>query len=100
MPKPEFPQRIHTVENGTKVNEGVFISWEEHEALSLAMRDQALAHLWEEINAWKPTLHFCRDWDFLLIENGDPEFEACGCGPFPLKYATGESAQARKGEEA
>ncbi len=86
MEQNNWPRRIHTVENGTKVNEGVFISWEEHEALALAMRDQAIEHLWEEINQWKPTLHFCRDWDFLLIENGYAEFTACRCGPFPLKF--------------
>lgn len=27
-----------------------------------------------------PTLHLCPDWDFLLIDSGDPEFEACCCG--------------------
>lgn len=42
--------------------------------------------LWKRINEWKPTLHFCMEWDFLLIENGDREFEACHCGPFPLKF--------------
>lgn len=26
-----------------------------------------------------PTLHFCNEWDGLLIEEGDPEFEACLC---------------------
>lgn len=26
-----------------------------------------------------PYLHFCCEWDGLLIEEGDPEFEACDC---------------------
>lgn len=25
------------------------------------------------------TLHFCPDWDFMLIAHGDPEWEACCC---------------------
>ena len=23
--------------------------------------------------------HFCTEWDFMYIEKGDPEFEACSC---------------------
>lgn len=23
--------------------------------------------------------HYCPDWDFMLIEDGDPEFECCTC---------------------
>jgi hypothetical protein len=30
--------------------------------------------------------HFCRDWDFILIDETDPEFECCTC------YATPEGA--------
>lgn len=26
-----------------------------------------------------PTLHFCKEWDFMLIDKTDPEFEACLC---------------------
>ncbi len=36
----EFPQRIYTVENGTKENEGVFISWEEAQAMVRAAREE------------------------------------------------------------
>jgi hypothetical protein len=32
----------------------------------------------EELEA-HPTLHFCTEWDGLVIEEGDPEFEACLC---------------------
>lgn len=31
-----------------------------------------------------PSLHFCPNWDLLLIEENDPEFECCTCG-FPKK---------------
>lgn len=24
-----------------------------------------------------PTLHFCKEWDFMLIDDSDPEWEAC-----------------------
>ena len=34
-----------------------------------------------EIRQWKPFLHFCQDWDFLVIDENDAEFEACGCFP-------------------
>ncbi len=40
---------------------------------------QAVANEWKEIHSWKPFLHFCQDWDFLLIDSKDPEFEYCGC---------------------
>jgi len=26
-----------------------------------------------------PRLHFCPEWDFMLINDDDPEFEACSC---------------------
>lgn len=49
--------------------------------------------LWKRLNEHMPTLHFCRDWDFLLIVEGDDEFLSCGCGPFPLKYKRHEEAK-------
>ena len=52
--------------------------------------DDAEEALWKRLNEWKPTLHFCMEWDFLLIDKEDREFAACSCGPFPLKYARGE----------
>jgi len=36
---------------------------------------------WKEINQWKPFLHFCPEWDFLLIDKSDGEFDACQCFP-------------------
>lgn len=27
----------------------------------------------------EPTLHFCPDWDDLVIDKNDPEFECCLC---------------------
>ena len=44
---------------------------------------------WKAIHMWKPSLHWCRDWDFLLIDNGDPEFENCLCENMK-KYKTKE----------
>lgn len=26
-----------------------------------------------------PTLHLCPEWDFLLIDNSDPEIDHCSC---------------------
>lgn len=40
---------------------------------------QTLKKEWEEIHRWKPTLHWCPDWDYLLIQKGQAEFECCGC---------------------
>lgn len=40
---------------------------------------EALTKEWEEIHKWKPFLHFCQDWDFLLIDKTDEEFEHCHC---------------------
>lgn len=39
----------------------------------------ALEKEWKEIRYWKPTLHWCHEWDGLLIDKNDPEFEACRC---------------------
>lgn len=33
----------------------------------------------EELIEKYPTLHFCIEWDFLLIEEGMEEFECCLC---------------------
>lgn len=40
---------------------------------------QAVKEEWKEIGHWKPFLHWCRDWDMLLIDKDDPEFENCNC---------------------
>lgn len=40
---------------------------------------KALKEEWKEIRRWKPTLHWCPEWDYLLIQEGDPEFECCSC---------------------
>lgn len=34
-----------------------------------------------ECSFQNPTLHLCPDWDFLLIDDSDPEFETCTCKP-------------------
>lgn len=26
-----------------------------------------------------PTLHLCPEWDFMLIDDSDVEFDCCGC---------------------
>jgi hypothetical protein len=41
--------------------------------------EAALESEWNEIGHWKPYLHWCMDWDGLLIDRNDPEFSACGC---------------------
>lgn len=41
----------------------------------------ALEEEWKEILKWKPYLHWCAEWDGLLIDKGDPEFEVCTCFP-------------------
>lgn len=37
------------------------------------------ADAWLEARRHKPGLHYCQDWDYLLIDRKDPEFQACGC---------------------
>lgn len=32
-----------------------------------------------ECQFMNPTLHLCPDWDGLLIDDSDPEFETCHC---------------------
>jgi hypothetical protein len=41
----------------------------------------ALEEEWKEIRKWKPFLHWCSEWDGLLIDKNDPEFEVCTCFP-------------------
>lgn len=33
----------------------------------------------QECQFMNPTLHLCPDWDGLLIDETDPEYEACHC---------------------
>ena len=33
----------------------------------------------EECTFLNPTLHFCPDWNDMLIDSGDVEFEKCKC---------------------
>lgn len=33
----------------------------------------------ELIKKWKPYLHECAEWDGLLVDINDPEFDACSC---------------------
>jgi hypothetical protein len=52
-----------------------YLSLSEHKALVQgAMMDE-----WAEMRRWKPFLHWCPDWDFLLVDRHDAEFEACHC---------------------
>lgn len=32
-----------------------------------------------ECSFLNPSLHFCPDWDMMLIDDGDPEIEHCKC---------------------
>lgn len=45
----------------------------------LAGRVSGVKDEWIEISRWKPYLHFCSEWDGLLIDKGDVEFESCQC---------------------
>lgn len=40
---------------------------------------EAEEKLWKEISDQRPFLHSCQDWDFMLIDSVDAEFEACHC---------------------
>ena len=33
----------------------------------------------EELQAKYPRLHFCQDWDFMLLNDDDEEFTLCHC---------------------
>lgn len=33
----------------------------------------------DECRFLNPTIHFCPDWDGLLIDDNDPEIESCHC---------------------
>lgn len=33
----------------------------------------------EDLSVSGTRLHFCYDWDGLLIDETDPEYESCGC---------------------
>lgn len=41
--------------------------------------EKAIESEWEEIHKFKPFLHFCPDWDYMLIDKGQEEFENCFC---------------------
>jgi hypothetical protein len=43
---------------------------ERHPTAPLQLEDHALAGGF---------LHFCHDWDYLLIDQTDPEFDCCHC---------------------
>lgn len=51
------------------------------DAIAEATRD-AIQDLWKQIRHWYPHMHFCPDWDFLLIHYRDPEFAHCTCERF------------------
>ena len=36
----------------------------------------------DDIAEKNPTLHFCPEWDEMLIEEDTPEFESCNCEEF------------------
>ena len=42
-------------------------------------RLKRLADTWTEALKWKPYLHYCYEWDGLLIDVSDDEFDACTC---------------------
>lgn len=42
---------------------------------------KALADEWKDIHEFKPTLHWCAEFDGLLIDKHDSEFSVCTCIP-------------------
>jgi hypothetical protein len=40
---------------------------------------KTLEEEYREIHEWKPFLHWCPEWDYLLIDKSDGEFEVCTC---------------------
>lgn len=50
---------------------------ERHQTAKLQPEDHALAGGF---------LHFCQDWDFMLIDQTDPEFECCTCNFHPVHF--------------
>lgn len=52
------------------------------EILAQALREAvetAIKEEWDGLLKWKPTPHYCPDWDYLLIDKNDGEFECCLC---------------------
>ena len=82
----------------TEGQDDEYLSLTEHTQLLEQARFDAVCNLWKMINNQMPTLHFCMEWDYMLIHDKSPEFEACLCGPFPLKCEL-EPTQATKGEK-
>ena len=40
---------------------------------------EAVLEEWKAIHEHKPFLHYCWEWDGLLIDRCDPEFSCCKC---------------------
>jgi hypothetical protein len=59
--------------------DAAFIAAAANLAAPLAREVKRLREAWKELHEWRPKLHACPDWDFLWIDKGDAEFEACGC---------------------
>lgn len=41
------------------------------------------------------TAHYCPDWDFMWIGDGDPEIEACCCGEAAVREEDDDEAKER-----
>ncbi len=50
--------------------------------------EKAVNDEWKHINGWKPFLHYCAEWDYLLIDQHDDEFRACRCYPDKMPKKT------------
>jgi len=42
---------------------------------------KTLEEEYKEIKRQRPYLHWCPEWDGMLIDEKDPEFECCACFP-------------------
>jgi hypothetical protein len=61
------------------VVEDVLYGYRARDAEVERLVSEAIAKEWVEIHRWKPFLHFCDEWDGLLIDRDCPEFDCCGC---------------------
>jgi hypothetical protein len=43
--------------------------------------EAAIESEYKEIRRQRPFLHWCYEWDGMLIDKNDPEFEVCTCFP-------------------
>lgn len=63
---------------------------------SYADREKALHKKWSQEG--RLHVHYCPDWDFMLLHSETPEYQACCCDR-PSQIFSNHGAPARLGEE-